>query len=229
MATKRMIQKAAKRAYDLMAAIERDGDGNPTTLEGAIRAVILKSPNMHQYRDDALDTIYCVLGSGIDWNEHGRLGDHMPNNYMNMPPDVGGQGIWSEEFGFDDTFKGLGKWANKIRKEIKQENNKRMEGAIRTIEEIDIRVKRYRRNRKKWYPISWYASHIVCPENVQLDFLDGAIETARLIIDTRVDIGTEEYWRHQCSVKYATQMLKLLETQKKQRKQNEGNKGNKGK
>lgn len=88
-------QKAAQQARELMLAIERDDKGNPVTLEGAVRSVMLKSPDFTPYRDDALNVLYCVLGARIEWSNSGRLYDVSPNNYMNLPPDTY-FGIWSE-------------------------------------------------------------------------------------------------------------------------------------
>ena len=102
------MMEIAQIAYEKILEIPRDGDGNPLTLEGVIRSMILKSPDMIQWRDDALNMMYCTLGSGIDWNQAGRLGDTSPNNYMNPPPQVGGQGVWSRDFGMRDTFNKLG-------------------------------------------------------------------------------------------------------------------------
>ncbi len=214
MLSKRKIKLVAQKAYDLMKAIPRNKNGNPKTLEGVIRSIILKSPDSFQYRDDALNVIYCTLGTGIEWDEQGRLGDNTPNNYINMPPDAGGQGIWSQDFGQNDVFKSLGKWANDIKQEIIADNNTRMIKAIQVVDEIDIRVNRYRKNRQSWYPISWYSCNLCCPENVQIDFLDGAIETVTLILDTEPDFHTEKWLRHKKIKKVAEHMKMLLLTQK---------------
>lgn len=214
MITQREKKSAAKKAFNLMKAIPRDKDGNPLTLDDTIRSVILKSPDNFKYRDDALDIIYCVLGTGIGWNEHGRLGDRTPNNYINTPPNAGGQGIWSKDFGLDEVFDNLGTWSKKIKKEIIADQNTRLAKAIQVIDEIDIRVHRYRRNRESWFPISWYSCHLCCPENVQVDFLDGALETISLIIDTNPDLNTDKWFKQENNKMVAEHMKILLLAQK---------------
>lgn len=214
MLSKREIKQAAQKAYDLMKAIPRNKNGNPKTLEGVIRSIILKSPDSFQYRDDALDVIYCTLGTGTGWDKQGRLGDITPNNYINMPPDVGGQGIWSQDFGQDDVFKSLGKWADDIKQKIIADQDARITKAIQVVNEIDIRINRYRKNRQSWYPISWYSCHLCCPENVQTDFLDGALETITLILDTEPDFHTERWLRHEKTKRIAEHMKMLLLAQK---------------
>lgn len=215
MLSKQEIKQAAQKAYDLMKAIPRNKNGNPKTLEGVIRSVILKSPDCLQYRDDALNLIYCTLGTGIDWDEQDRLGDITLNNYINMPPNTGGQGVWSQDFGQNDVFKSLGKWADDIKQKIIADDNTRMTKAIQVVDEIDIRVNRYRKNRQSWYPISWYSCHLCCPKNVQTDFLDGAIETITLILDTEPDFHTEQWLRHEKTKRIAEHMKMLLLAQKK--------------
>lgn len=214
MITQKEKKSAAKKAYALMKAIRRDKNGNPLTLDDVIRSVILKSPESFGYRDDALDIIYCTLGTGIEWGEHGRLGDSSPNNYMNMPPAAGGQGIWSKDFGLDEVFKNLGKWSVPIKRQIMDDQDTRLAKAIRVIDEIDIRVHRYRKDREYWYPISWYSCHLCCPENVQIDFLDGSLETISLIIDTNPDLNTDLWLKQENNKRVAKHMRMLLLAQR---------------
>lgn len=208
-------QEAAHKARTMMLEIERDKNGNPVTLEGVVRSMILKSPDYCQYRDDALNTIYCVLGSGIDWNKHGRLGDCSPNNYMNMPPDTC-YGPWSDEFGRADSLKdmtsGLSKdFKKKIIDRAIKDDNRRLDKSIVVINEIDERCETYRPNRTSWYPISWYSCHLCVPVNAQEDFLHGAIETAALIV------ASEDFYppmdrigSHHRTVNFAKGILPIL-------------------
>ncbi|KKL88455.1 hypothetical protein LCGC14_1924510 [marine sediment metagenome] len=188
-------QKAARHARELMLAIERDDKGNPVTLEGAIRSMILKSPDFCPYRDDALDTLYCVLGTGIEWSNDGRLYDVSPNNYMNLPPDTY-YGVWSDhgrKEALDTLVSGLpDPVSRRITSNMLAREEERLDKHIETIEAIDIRVNLYRPNRSCWYPISWYACRLCVPENVQPDYLAGALETATLVADfdpIRVESG----------------------------------------
>ncbi len=181
--SKRDPQEVAVAARELMLAIERDEHGNPLTLEGAIRSMILKSPNYCQHRDDALDTLFCVLGAGLDW-EAGRIVDTHPNNYMNMPPDTH-YGPWStmgETEARADLLSGLSEeTATLLREQFESDDLKIWQGTVETIENIDERCATYREGKRYWYPIGWYASRLCAPENALPDWLDGAIETASLI------------------------------------------------
>lgn len=177
-------QEAAQHARELMLKIDRDDKGNPLTLEGAIRSMILKSPDFTPYRDDALDVMYCVLGAGIEWSNEGRLYDVSPNNYMNLPPDTH-YGMWSDygrNESLDMLVSGLpSPVSRQITSNMLAREEARLDKAIETIDNIDQRVNLYRQNRTFWYPISWYACRLCVPKNVQPDYLLGALETATLI------------------------------------------------
>jgi len=222
------MEDAAKRAYDLLLEIERDEKGNPLTLEGAIRSVILKNPSMAQYRDDALGIIYCVLGSGISWRD-GRLGDCTPNNYMNPPPQAGGQGCWSRDHGLPESWKtmeGASDECKEIMGDIRGRLQRQREIEIveikRCIVDIDSRCQKYRSDRRSWYPISWYACNLCAPAEAQQDFFNGAIETASLILKTDPPMGTEQWITHQRTKRYATEILEVLMGQQGVREANDG-------
>ena len=209
---------AADKAFRLMAEIERDAKGNPVTLDGCIRALILKNPDTIQWRDQALDLLYCTLGTGIKWNRYGRLGDAMPNNYMNMPPKAGGQGIWSRDFGKSDT---LAKMINgltvkqrtqieRAAAEIEKDYQEDLTLATKTIEDIDRRCQTCK-GEINWYPLYWYECNLCVPAKAQNDFMEGALETVCLILDTQIPERTQEWIRLQHNKRYAGQMLKLLQ------------------
>jgi len=213
-----MINEYAQKAYDLMQAIPRDDKNNPLTLEGVIRSVLLKSPDTFGYRDDALGLIYCCLGTGISWID-GRLGDHQPNNYINMPPEAGGQGVWATDFGFDESFKimSLGAaWREEMQDSLRNKHQERLLKAYRTIDNIDFRCQEYNPNEQSWYPISWYACNLCAPRRAQEDFLDGAIETATLIVNTFPAPGTKQWIVHQRTKGRAADILEILMKQKQE-------------
>ncbi len=200
---------AAEKAYELIRAIPRDGRGNPLTLEGTIRSVILKHPGMFKYRDDVLGILYCVLGTGIRWLG-GRLGDVNPNGYTNPPPEAGGQGVWSLDHGFDDSLKSMGAAGEAMRERLKQRHAGELQAAIETIESIDERCQQLRPDGKSWYPISWYACNLCAPEGAQADFRDGAIETATLIVNATPEPGTQRWLIHQRTKRVAGEILSVL-------------------
>lgn len=200
---------AAARAFDLMKAIPRDKHGNPLTCEGVIRSILLKNPNFG-YRDHALEVMYCLLGSGVDWNSAGRLADSSPNNYMNMPPQAGGQGIWSCSFGRTDSFETM-KLPQEIQDEITRKSDAELADAIQTVVLIDERCQSYDpKTESNWYPISWYGCNLCAPFNAQDDFLSGAIETATLIVNATPERCTKHWLDHQRTKTYATDVLAAL-------------------
>ena len=207
-------ERAASKARRLLLEIERDENNNPTTLEGVVRSMILKSPDMIGWRDDALNVLYCVLGSGIEWDEHGRLADTSPNNYMNLPPDIH-YGPWSEDFGFKDSFasviEGLPvELQDRMRDDQRMRMERDLKNSIAVVTNIDVCCQTYRPNRIQWYPISWYACHLCVPVNVQQDFLDGAIEIAALISNWRVPLDGKHYWSSFKTVEFCKAILPIL-------------------
>lgn len=198
----------AQKSFDLMKAIPRDKKDNPLTLEGAIKSVILKSPGMIQYRDDALGILYCTLGGGISWID-GRLGDHTPNNYMNMPPAAGGQGCWSRDFGMDEAFDFM-ELLPSMRGLISTRADNELRKAMITVLEIDKRCQEYRKDFGFMYPVSWYRCNLSVPPNAQEDFLLGALETATLICNRKPPLGTEEWITHHKTLSYAQEILEIL-------------------
>jgi len=210
------VKEAARLAYKLMGEIPRGKQGEPLTLEGAIKSFILKNPETFQYRDEALGGLYCILGSGIDWNKEGRLADSCPNNYMNMPPEAGGQGCWSDDFGMSDSLKQMGLFNSDIENTLREDHKQRQLVAIKTVHYIDKRCQEYSDKRqKRFYPFSWYACNLCAPKNVQEDFFHGAIETAKLVLNQKFDIGTQEWICMQRTQRYAKEILMALEARLK--------------
>jgi hypothetical protein len=210
---KSKIEHYSNLAYELMSAIPRDKRGNPLTLEGAIKSVMLKNPDSKRYRDSALETLYCVLGSSIDWID-GRLGDSSSNNYMNMPPEAGGQGIWSRCFGMDESMDEMFGKNDKGRKLVEgivlEKMYEELRGAFKTIDSIEKRCQQYGGVKNGVYPISWYGCNLCAPANAQQDFFDGAIETATMITKLNIPIGTKQWMVHQRTKTYASQILEVL-------------------
>lgn len=204
-------KEAAELAFREIKAIRRDKDGNPLTLEGAIRSMILKTPEMAQWRDDALNIMYCVLGSGIDWNKKGRLADSSRNNYMNPPPEAGGQGVWSEDFGMDESLAQMNA-PDELVASLHAGKVRRLNEAIEVIRDIDQRCKTYRPNRKSWYPISWYGCNLCAPDHAQDDFFWGAVETAKLIAQTEINPDLGDHYFQQIRTKNtAAEIFGVLE------------------
>ncbi len=210
----KLMQETAQKAYNLMKKIPRDDKGNPLTLENTIRAIILKNPLLVQYREDALEILYCRLGAGIEWI-NGRLGDNLKNNYINMPPEAGGQGCWSRNFGMDDSIKQIfgenKEFKDKFIKEQKLRQKNTNTIIINTINNIDERCQQFNREKaKRWYPISWYSCNLCAPYDAQEDFKNGAIETIHWILNTEYPFGTQLWVEQQRTKQYAQEILDAL-------------------
>ena len=210
-----MVEKWRKRSRDLMIEIPREGNGRPLTLEGAVRALILKHPDMMRYRDQALDMLYCVLGAGIGWDEDGRVSDNLPNNWMSIPPDSS-CGVWADGFGRDesleDLLSGLSTESQKLmRNDVEERHTRLITAAISTVEEIDTRCITYSPKPVHWYPMSWYACRLCAPDNAQRDFLEGALETTALIVNTPPDYLSRNYYEHERRTQqFAKEILPIL-------------------
>ena len=210
--------KAAEKAYRLMLEIPRGKYNNPLTMEGCIRNLILKCSDWCPYRESALNLLYCVLGTGIEWDK-GRLCDNNPNGYLDTPPAAGGQGVWARDFGMDDSveilLKGLPKdVAEKLRDENLDWERKILERAIETVEDVDNRCKNYRPGPQSWYPISWYACRLCVPEDAQLDFLEGAVETTELILMNDLPPNTQKWIDDLRNKAYAARIMPFLQARR---------------
>lgn len=203
------LETVGQMSFDLMRAVERDEDGNPLTLDGAIRSAILKSPDCIRYRDDALGLMYCVLGAGIGW-KNGRLADVVTNNYMNLPPSA--PQFEAHPFGMMSALERMvgARLVEDIDKELAEARREEQRKIIDTVLDIERRVQEYRPEGTSWYPISWYQCNLCAPFDAQQDFFEGAVETAQLIIDARLTPGTQRWIVHQRTRKCAQEILQVL-------------------
>lgn len=210
-----LVEKWRKKSRDLMLDIPREKNGCPLTLEGAVRSLILKHPDMMRYRDQALDMLYCVLGSGLGWDNNGRVSDNQPNNWMSIPPDSS-CGVWADGFGKDESLEdlvsGLSTGAERrIRSDVEERHTRLITAAISTVEEIDVRCITYSPKPMRWYPMSWYACRLCAPDNAQRDFLEGALETAALIANTPPNyLSTDYYSYDRHTHQFAKEILPIL-------------------
>lgn len=212
----------SKKAFDMILEIERNAEDKcPLTLEGCIRSMILKNSDMIQWRDDALNMLYCTLGAGVVWSENGRLIDLTPNNYMNPPPSARDGGVWADDFGMSKSLKEMNA-SLEIIERMNALYKKRLDDAISVIRDIDIRCKEYRPNRQSWYPLSWYKPNLAVPENAQDDFFWGAIETATIISSHEIDIENHNWLFHMKTKKVAAEILEVLKTKAEKREKING-------
>ena len=212
---RKLVEKWLSKSRELMLAIPRNKNGSPLTLEGAVRSLILKHPDMIKYRDEALDMIYCVCGSGLGWDNDGRVSDNTPNNWMTVPPDSL-CGVWAHCFGHSESFDALLDGMppddeKRIRHAAEDDHRKLIASAISVVQDIDIRCVTYRPRPMKWYPMSWYICRLCAPKNAQDDFLKGALETATLMVNTPPDYMSHDYYSyHRRTLRFAKEILPIL-------------------
>ena len=178
-------------ALTLAASIDRGEDGCPLTLEGAIRHLLLQHPNMCRYRSDALDLLYCVLGTGIHWDVNGRLTDIIPDNYLQLrtqPPWESNRcfvGKFSVEYGFSDKHS-----LEELNQQMLDKDSEQLDAFTQVVTHIDEWCQAVRPGKLSWYP-GWSICNLATvPINVQSDFQEGANETKRLITKS----ATNEDW-----------------------------------
>jgi len=210
--------ESAKKAYKLLQEIERK-DKSPKTLNGCIKNILLKHSNMCQYRDDALFMLYTVLGTGIDWKD-GRLFSNSPNSYLNMPPDDWSCFPGKTPHGMEETLEqicGKDDPSNELYQEMKESmmgyHRKEILNLIEVVDNIDIRVNSYspKVSNRWWYPVSWYACHLLPPKDAQKDFVLGAYETCHLIIDQQeLPRGTKTWIEQSNNKEQVKQILEVL-------------------
>lgn len=180
-------------------------------LEAYIRIIMLKRPWLHPYRNYALNTLFCIIGTGIKWNGN-TFGDPSPtkestqddylNSYLSLPP------ITANKHEDDLIIKKAQN--NEVKNEI--EASWALE-IIETINNIDKRCKEYNFDswEWEWYPLSAY-SHIYAPKDVEKSLKKGIIETLNLISSQNPDKFREE--RSKNNIIKARQLLDQIESNK---------------
>ena len=170
------VEPFNKKAYELALEIPRDTDGNPLTLEGAIRHMILCHPNLVDSRSRALDLLYCVLGTGIDWNDDGRLVDMASDNYLQL----------TNSDAFTLMYNISAQFTNMVSKEIIYDMETRLFNRYcNEINQFGFRLEKIDEVCQRVVPIRWYpyaeiSNLETIPHNVQSDFKAGAEEVHTL-------------------------------------------------
>lgn len=158
-----------------------------TEAEKEIWKLIYYHPVFIRNRTSALDMLFCVIGTGLEW-EKGRIVDTVKDNYLSDTK--------QDRYNFDaeiykkayrNTFwKDVGMCdrltAHDIRRmaEYNYQNNCIAEYTLKNIEKA-VTVSHV---PKSFYPICEYSKLMKVPKNVGLDWLDLAIETCDLVLVT---------------------------------------------
>lgn len=169
-------------------------------LETAVRRLIQKHPIMHPYRANALETLYCLLGSGLDWGTDGTIVD-CPNNYLD-PKETDLQQAQrkikeykkslTECIRLDFVGDGISK-KNKafmvlMDREFLQNSIRYQEDNLKTSRKVlkswKTRAKNVTNTRNKVYPLSDLSNFTTMPDNVQDDWKQGGIEFAHIVLKT---------------------------------------------
>lgn len=156
-----------------------------TEAEKKIWKLIYYHPTMISSRSAALDLLFCVIGTGLEWQD-GEIKDTIDNNYLNATE----KGIKSFDKGLYDRA-----WTNCLMGErsplsdlTKRDaefiraytffENCRAEWVWDNIEKLVTTAipQRY------FYPLCKYSKLMQVPKDVKLDWLGLAIETCNLIL-----------------------------------------------
>ena len=153
------------------------------TLEKAIRTLIWKHPDHIPNRAHALDLMFCVLGTGMEWRD-GEIVDAIEDNYLNKKKSKPYHSVRSE---LRKMRKRLGRtWLNSwsheyVREEVRAHNAK--------VREVHKHIDEACRDTTLacFCPLSGPGgcSHLEqVPDDVRPDWLGGVIETLVLIENT---------------------------------------------
>ena len=160
-----------------------------TDAEKQIWRLVYYHPTFIRNRAFALDILFCVIGTGLDWTD-GEIKDTIENNYLTAEK----QDIYDldndiYQKAYTNTFWGkkgssicaeLKAWNIRLMREYRYHNNCIAEFTLRNIEKaVTVSIP-----PKYFYPLSKYSNLMIVPKNVKPDWLDLAIETCDLILVT---------------------------------------------
>jgi len=165
-------------------------------LEEAIHKLIYHYPDSTLNRTHALQLLYVIIGTGLEWID-GEIQDSHEENYLNSPR--------KDPFhNFEDSMKAhelpdnFNKEAREIMEVIvRQSVDKHNKQVKDTLDNINQRCKES--PIQVFYPMNLYGGKslkellyyykIFPPKDVKPDWLDGAIETCNLILQTDPSVG----------------------------------------
>ncbi len=161
-----------------------DWFGKLTEAEKTIWKMIYNNPTMITSRSGALNLLFCVYGTGLDWN-NGEIIDSCDENYLS-----GGRKIYSFEKdlykkAYTNTFWGkesMGDRLDRNRVEwmraynfyencVAEHTQRNIEALVTTKDIL-----------KSFYPLCEYSKLMTVPKDVKPDWLELALETCDAIL-----------------------------------------------
>lgn len=187
-----------------------------TEAEKQIWRLIYYHPTFIRDRTVALDMLFCVIGTGIEWKD-GRIVDIAKDNYLTATK----QDIYNLD---EDIYKKaftntLWKKGAMIGNELKASNIRQMREynfSLNCIAEYTLKhiqtATTVATIPKSFYPIGTYSNLMAVPKNVKDGWLELAIETCDLILATDpLFRGSDNKLRNKNNIKLAKkQKIKLL-------------------
>jgi hypothetical protein len=180
-------------------------------LENTIRSMILKNPTLVGNRAEALDALFCVIGTGLKW-KNGEIVNKTKDGYIGKTNIKMADAINAQIEGYEKTRSCLS-GATKIH------TDEILESLIkRDVEKIkrtwkNIRTLCHNTTISHFYPICEFSYLVDSPSDVKDDWLLGMQETANLVIRARNSSSD-----HKKNIAMAKMVLKKINKIIKQRK-----------
>ncbi len=193
-----------------------------TDAEQQIWRLVYYHPTFIRNRAFALDMLFCVIGTGLDWKD-GKIVDGVKDNYLtakkqdiyNLDREIYKKAYTNTFFKPDSMCDKLRAWDIRIMKEYNYRNNCIAEYTLKHIEEaVTVSLP-----PKSFYPICQYSNLMTVPKNVKPDWLNLAIETCDLILVTDpLYKGSDNRLQNKNNIRLAkrqrTKLLKLQTSKK---------------
>ena len=189
-----------------------------TDAEKQIWRLVYYHPTFIRNRAFALDMLFCVIGTGLDWKD-GKIVDEIEDNYLTTKKqDIYNLDREIYKKAYTNTFHKPGlftdelkAWNIRVMKEYNYQNNCIAEYTLKNIEKaVTVSLP-----PKSFYPICQYSKLMTVPKNVKPDWLSLAIETCDLILATDpLYRGSDNRLQNKNNIRLAKrQKVKLLKLQ----------------
>jgi len=159
-----------------------------TEAERQIWYLLYYHPTHILNRTMALDLLFCVIGTGIEWNDKGEIIDPIDDNYLskkkqeihNLEAAIYKKALINSLMPKDLFRDRIRAWDIRIMKEYNFHQHCIAEYTLKNIEQLVTTTI----VPKSFLPLGAHSNLMTVPENVRADWLDLAIETCDLILLT---------------------------------------------
>lgn len=150
----------------------------PKTLDAQVALIRNRYPTICPNRKRALDQLYCVIGNGYEW-KNGRITPNWP--YPNDEDFAAEEAAWEARWMQEQVSNAIRIYPDDP---AAQEEHVKRYMEIITNKAPDLKLLAY----NKFYPLSTNYSELCnVPDDVQDDYLLGAVEVCRLIVQSDED------------------------------------------